>query len=643
MCWPRKIILTLLLLFSCLPALAKEKTIVIPDVNVNPNKAWAKKTGERIQTTHIPREQIAETPVVNLTELLRQEQSIVRVTESSSDPTQTALSLRGFGDNAVANSLILVDGFPLTHPSLLAPNFNSIPLSDIERIDIFQGSEGILWGNQAVGGVVNIITRHPKGGFVDTLMGVGSFNKAYFSLLGADKFQNGTFLKAYGFSSKTSNYRDHSQQTNDNVAAQAGLDYARGTLSVYLQSYNNTSNFPGGITEQQFYDNPRAATDFNSHAYYRTQLIRLLSKHAINDQWLLETRLAYQHTDGNGWVTFNYDREDALGSISPRLIGTFYGSKITLGYDGQRTRFQLHNTKIDSRVQTQQNNLYGQGVIPLTATLDLTLGARAAQQQNTIESVLGSPYDTANRIFVTEQGLAYHPNQIWSFFLRRDGNFSFPKANEILTTASSTLDAQTGTSYETGAERRTEKQRSQISLYRLDLDNEIAYDPTPTALRPFGAFNNLDKTRRYGITLTESYQFTPKLLLASQLNYVNARFAAGPQSGKDVPAVPAFTGNLNINYAFTPKWQTKYGLLYTGTRYASDDVNNMGRRVPGYWLNNASLQYQLFKEVMMSAEIINLFDVHYSTYTYYNARMKMNTYYPAAGRNYLFTVKAAID
>ena len=78
------------------------------------------------------------------------------------DSSQTALSIRGFGDNAAANSLILVDGFPLANVSLLTPNFNSIALSDIERIDIIQGSQGSLWGNQAVGGVLNIVTRHPE-------------------------------------------------------------------------------------------------------------------------------------------------------------------------------------------------------------------------------------------------------------------------------------------------------------------------------------------------------------------------------------------------------------------------------------------------------------------------------------------------
>lgn len=624
-------------------AFAKE-TIVIPDVNLKPKKKSAEKQAARIQTTHIDREQITESPVVNLTELLRQEQSIIRIAHSTGDSTQTALSLRGFSDNAVANSLILVDGFPLTNPSLLAPNFNSIPLSDIERIDIFQGSEGTLWGDQAVGGVVNIITRHPKKGFVDAVGGIGSFNKTYFSLLGGNKLQNGVFFKAYGLTSQTRNYRGHNQQNNDNIAAQGGLDYARGTLSLYLQSYNDTTNFPGGLSAQQFYGNPRQATDFNNFSHYRTQLVRLLNKHALNDEWVLEMRLNYHQTEGNGFIYLNYNRNDALGSIHPRLTGKIYHSKVILGYDGQVTRYQLYNVKVRTRANTNQNNLYLQTITPLTRTLDFTLGGRLAVQNNTAERIIGRPVNSTNRVFVTEQGLAYHPAPEWSLFLRRDGNFSFPKSNEATWVPLNvkSLHAQTGVSYETGVEKRTENQRSQISIYRLALDNEITFDPTQALTQPFGSFNNVDSTLRHGITLTEFYRFTPKLSLDSQLNYVNARFTAGRFSGHWIPAVPAFTGNLNIKYALTPHWQTQYGLLYTGTRYPSEDVANAGSKVPAYWLNNVSLLY-ILKPVYASFEVVNLFNLTYSTYTYYNSLTKTNTFYPGAGRSYLLTLKINIE
>lgn len=130
--------------------------IKIPEVNLLYNPFKRQQIYEEAQLSAINRSVIKISPVVDLTQLLKQEQSIVRLINNSGDYSQVAFSIRGFGDNAVANSLILVDGFPLTNPSLLVPNFNSISLVDIERMEITQGSEGVLWGDQAVGGVMNI-------------------------------------------------------------------------------------------------------------------------------------------------------------------------------------------------------------------------------------------------------------------------------------------------------------------------------------------------------------------------------------------------------------------------------------------------------------------------------------------------------
>jgi iron complex outermembrane receptor protein len=228
--------------------------------------------------------------------------------------------------------------------------------------------------------------------------------------------------------------------------------------------------------------------------------------------------------------------------------------------------------------------------------------------------------------------------------LRRDGNFSFPKANEqtLVPANVKSLEIQTGTSYEVGSEWLTENLRSQINLYRLDLHNEIAFNPEQTPAEPFGAFNNLDRTVRYGITLTEFYRFTPRLSINSQLNYMDARFRTGVNAGKLIPAIPAITGNIGLDYNFTSHWQAKYGLLYTGSRIASEDVSNSGKKVAGYWLNDIAIQY-VIKPVIVSFEVANLLNQTFSTYTYYNPASKTNTYYPGMGRSYLLTLKVNID
>lgn len=639
----QQLLLFIALCFS-LPAFAKESATVIPEVNLHSKQTVKNKADARIQTTHIDRKEIKNSPVTNLSELLAQEQSIVRLTNNSMDSNQTALSIRGFGDNAAANSLILIDGFPLTNASLLAPNFNSIALADIQRIDIIQGSQGSLWGNQAVGGVVNIITRHPEKFMGDANLGLGSFNQQFYSALTGSKFSNGLFFKLFGFVNKTDNYRKHNRQDNKSAFVQTGWDYARGTMYLNFQSADNSVLFPGSLTQEQFHHHPRQAVNFKNYSHYQTQTLQFLNKHEIYPDWILETRASHQQLDGDGVISSTFNRKEWENTLNPRLIGSVKSNKIILGYFGQSNRFAFTNAVADERAYAQQNNFYAQVVTPLSNTVDFTLGARSAWQNNTAERYAGQSLHSTNRVFVTEQGLSFHPSNEWQFYLRRDGNFRFPKANEEtwLPEGVNTLQPQTGVSYETGVVWTTEKQKAQLNIYRLQLHNEIAFDPTQTPSEPMGTFENFAPTQRDGVTLTEYYKLTPKLILNSQFNYVKPKFSSGQFSGNIIPAVPEINANAGVSYEFIENWRAKYSALYTGSRYASLDVENIGKKQPGYWLNTVALQY-IRKSFDVSFEVDNVFNQRYSAYTVFNPMKHTCAYYPGAGRSYLLTIKTSID
>ncbi len=69
------------------------------------------------------------------------------------------VDVRGMGETSSSNVLVLVDGFRLNPPDLSGPDFSVIPISEIERIEIVRGANSVLYGDGAVGGVVNIITK----------------------------------------------------------------------------------------------------------------------------------------------------------------------------------------------------------------------------------------------------------------------------------------------------------------------------------------------------------------------------------------------------------------------------------------------------------------------------------------------------
>ena len=75
---------------------------------------------------------------------------------------QTTLNMAGFGGNAV---LFLIDGERIAGETMDNPDYNRLTLEDVERIEVVKGAASSLYGSNAVGGVVNIITRKPHDRF----------------------------------------------------------------------------------------------------------------------------------------------------------------------------------------------------------------------------------------------------------------------------------------------------------------------------------------------------------------------------------------------------------------------------------------------------------------------------------------------
>ena len=125
--------------------------------------------------TVITREQIEISGARHINELLRG-QGGVQINDLYGDGSRSSVGMRGFGETAASNTLVLVDGRRLNNPDIAAQDMNSIALEDVERIEIVQGSAGVLFGDQAVGGVINVITRKPGVPRYSLQLSAGSYN-----------------------------------------------------------------------------------------------------------------------------------------------------------------------------------------------------------------------------------------------------------------------------------------------------------------------------------------------------------------------------------------------------------------------------------------------------------------------------------
>ena len=115
-----------------------------------------------LHTTVITQEQIAASPAQTLDQLLRMTPGVNMpgAPYYTTDPTGHQTRLRGVTNSKV---LMLLDGVPLHDPFYSTTQWFKIPLSDVERVEVVRGGGSSLWGNLAVAGVVNVITRRPLG------------------------------------------------------------------------------------------------------------------------------------------------------------------------------------------------------------------------------------------------------------------------------------------------------------------------------------------------------------------------------------------------------------------------------------------------------------------------------------------------
>jgi outer membrane receptor protein involved in Fe transport len=113
----------------------------------------------------IDKEQIRRSPATVADDVLRTVPtfSLFRRTSSlSSHPTTQGVSLRGIGPSGVSRSLVLVDGVPFNDPFGGWVYWTRVPLDNVQRIELVDGTSSSLYGNFAMGGVVNIVSSRPQ-------------------------------------------------------------------------------------------------------------------------------------------------------------------------------------------------------------------------------------------------------------------------------------------------------------------------------------------------------------------------------------------------------------------------------------------------------------------------------------------------
>ncbi|MGD9034580.1 MAG: TonB-dependent receptor plug domain-containing protein, partial [Desulfobacteraceae bacterium] len=146
----------------------------------------------------------------NVAEILRSEQGIV-VRDLLGNGKTAQVDLRGFGETGPYNNLVLVDGRRVNEIDLSGVDWTQIPLDQVERVEIVRGTGTVLYGDNAVGGVINIITKVPSEGLTVAAGGlVGSYSrhKERFGIRGGGPNYGASLFGSY---ESTDGYRENNE------------------------------------------------------------------------------------------------------------------------------------------------------------------------------------------------------------------------------------------------------------------------------------------------------------------------------------------------------------------------------------------------------------------------------------------------
>jgi iron complex outermembrane receptor protein len=181
---------------------------LLETVTVTPTRTEQRLGDVPASVSVVTSEAIRSSPALLADDVLRQVPSFSLFRRTSSlvaQPTAQGVSLRGIGPSGQSRTLVLLDGIPFNDPFGGWVYWTRVPLASVDRVEITEDASSSLYGNIAMGGVINIITAHPTRRTIELNPQYGNDNSPKFDFFGSDQWNKasaiveGSFLHTDGF------------------------------------------------------------------------------------------------------------------------------------------------------------------------------------------------------------------------------------------------------------------------------------------------------------------------------------------------------------------------------------------------------------------------------------------------------------
>ncbi|RUO33607.1 TonB-dependent receptor family protein [Aliidiomarina soli] len=523
----------------------------------------------------------------------------------------TRIVLRGFGARAafgVRGVVMRLDGIPLSMPDGQAQT-SSIFVDEPAHVEVLRGPIASVYGN-AAGGVINLQSTQPRQSYLGASLAVGENGRQRTALNGA-YVQGPFFLSGHYAGFRTDGDRSHGNVERDQYALRSGYQFANGLELIVRADDNNAPLLqdPGSLTAEQWREDPQqtfaGATVFNTRKQirHRQQSVTLRQTlttvdwqlAAWNGQREVEQFLPFPGSDltsSGAVIDLTRDFYGVHGQVNWRPAAFNDQWQLSLGTDIERqqdTRLGFVNNfgtagdlRRDETGDVEKTDLYALSQYALTDQLTWLLGGRVSDMKFAVEDrfiIDGIRPDDSGQIDYSEHawttGFNYQLTDTWSVFASAGAGFETPTLTELAyRNDDSGLNPELGPAqvqqFEFGHKWLTERGMAQLSLFEVRTDDEIVVDQSIDGRT---TYRNAAETKRQGVELSGTYQWTPMLDLRGAATIIKARYKGGQLDDQRIPGVA--TSNLYAQINLSP-WQDQRLRASLTAQYRSRIASNDG-------------------------------------------------------------------
>lgn len=604
-------------------------------------------------------------------DLLRREEGVV-VRDLLGNGKAAQVDLRGFGETASSNTLVLVDGRRTNEIDLSGVDWAQIPVEQIERIEVLRGPGSVLYGDNATAGVINIITKSPSG----KLTAGGGVTLGSYDRYRVDAQAGGgygrTAVSFYGSHEDSDGYRDNNDYRADDFGGKAVWDATdRIRLNLSGSYHEDSFGLPGALTQSEVNADRRQTVNPDDQGSTRDYFVKAGLDWDLRTLGQLLADLSYRDRSGDSkfpdaFFPFKNDFDTETLGFTPRYVlqGNVFDrtNKLIAGVDLYHT--QQDNTSYSgffsplpssptglSDVDRDSVGAYLNNEFYVLDNLLLTLGARReyVKYDFDVQDLSAFPLAPLNESKSDSEN-AYHAGLTFlyglnsSVFTRVSRSFRFPLVDELVVYDFDTgqirvnpdLKPQTGTHYELGVRHYfTPKLRANLTLFRAEIEDEIFFN------RPVFTNENYPKTLHQGIEAGARAEVLKHVAVTGNYTYEKATFERGPYRNETIPAVPYHRANVGLRiFDLLPGVELAVDVSYYGSSFAVSDFENDFEKLDDYFTLDLKLSYE-WEMFRAFVGVNNLTNEEYSEYAVIGGTPLQTNFYPAPERNFVFGLRAA--